>query len=156
MRLGAADVNARGIIGTPEVLSIARRTVNRNLLFASGDWHFSQNSFVVNVGDTSLSHSVSSLCFGDVNASFFPAPPARLSGEPLMPLGRLNITKGDIWEWPIYLTEGRKVGAMTLEFLLPEGLHVDDVLFSETLGDSHRDLQKNILFHQNGNLLILS
>jgi hypothetical protein len=68
------------------------------------------------------------LCFGDVNASYFPAPLSRLAGDPLFALGRLNPSNTEIWDWPIYLMHTLSVGAMTLEILLPEGLEVLNVI----------------------------
>ncbi|MFM8513954.1 MAG: T9SS type A sorting domain-containing protein, partial [Bacteroidota bacterium] len=94
----------------------------------SGDWAFAPTPVQVQFGDTLVNVPVPALCYGDVNASYFPAPPARLAGDPLLAVGRLDESNSDTWEWPVYLTESKSIGAMTVELLLPEGLSVEDVL----------------------------
>ena len=128
LRLKAGNVNNRSMVNGQEAFRISQRTVDHNLTFAAGDWAFGTDSAEVRPQDTLVNIPVPVLCFGDVNASYFPAPPSRLSGDPLVALGRLSPSKTDVWEWPIYLMHPLAVGAMTLELLLPEGLQVHNVI----------------------------
>jgi hypothetical protein len=130
IRLQAGNVNNRGLVNGQEALRITQRTVDRNLPFLSGDWAFAPTQVQVQFGDTLVNVPVPALCYGDVNASYFPAPPARLAGDPLLAVGRLEEPYSDTWEWPVYLTESKSIGAMTIELLLPEGLSVEDVLMT--------------------------
>ena len=128
LRLKAGNVNNRGLVNGQEALRISQRTVDQTLTFASGDWAFGVDSAEVSPQDTLVNIPVPILCFGDVNASYFPAPLSRLAGDPLFALGRLNPSNTEIWDWPIYLMHTLSVGAMTLEILLPEGLEVLNVI----------------------------
>ncbi len=127
LRLTAGNVNLRGLVNGQEALSITQRVVRHVTEFTSGDWAYGLSPVTVVPGDTVLEVPVSALCYGDVNASFYPGPLARLSGEPLLAAGRLETGSGDSFDWPIYLTEGKSIGAMTLEFLVPEGMEIRGV-----------------------------
>ena len=127
LRLEAGNVNLRGLVNGQEALAITRRKVQHIMQLPSGDWAFQVPPIEVQTGDTLVNVPVSALSYGDVNASYFPNPAARLSGEPLLAAGRLFTGSGERFEWPIYLTEAMSIGAMTLEFLVPEGLEIRGV-----------------------------
>ncbi|MFM8978726.1 MAG: hypothetical protein ACKOJE_11855, partial [Bacteroidota bacterium] len=95
IRLQAGNVNNRGLVNGQEALRITQRTVNRNLPFLSGDWAFAPTPVQVQFGDTLVNVTVPALCYGDVNASYCPAPPARLVGDPLLAVGRLDESNSD-------------------------------------------------------------
>jgi hypothetical protein len=96
--------------------------VDRNLPFLSGDWAFAPTQVQVQFGDTLVNVPVSALCYGDVNASYFPALSAQFAGDSLLAVGRLDKSNSDTWEWPIYLTESKSIGAMTVELILGPAL----------------------------------
>ena len=156
IRLLAGDVNRRGIVNPQEALIINRRVVNAINYFNSGDWAFAPTQVQVQFGDTLVNVPVPALCYGDVNASYFPAPPARLAGDPLLAVGRLEEPNSDTWEWPVYLTESKSIGAMTIELLLPEGLSVEDVLVTAKSEPGSNADPGYLAFKQEGQVLRVS
>ena len=156
IRLQAGNVNNRGLVNAQEAMRIAQRTTNRNLPFLSGDWAFAPTQVQVQFGDTLVNVPVPALCYGDVNASYFPAPPARLAGDPLLAVGRLEEPNSDTWEWPVYLTESKSIGAMTIELLLPEGLSVEDVLVTAKSEPGSNPDPGYLAYKQEGQVLRIS
>ncbi|MFM8317559.1 MAG: hypothetical protein ACKOAV_04200, partial [Bacteroidota bacterium] len=72
IRLQAGNVNNRGLVNGQEALRITQRTVDRNLPFLSGDWAFTPTPVQVQFGDMLVNVPVPALCYGDVNATYFP------------------------------------------------------------------------------------
>lgn len=68
----AADVNSSGSINATDALNINRRTALLILQFPGGNWQWDTTSRVAN--SSSSNFNLNSLCTGDVNASFTPAP----------------------------------------------------------------------------------
>lgn len=127
IRLLAGDVGRRGFVNGQDALNIARRVVREIQAFVAGDWvHDIRNLSIAN-GDTAFQLPVNSLCYGDVNASFFPGPTVRLASEPLIAKGLLNSSPIRPYDWPISLTTAQSVGAITLDLKLPEGLQLQGV-----------------------------
>jgi hypothetical protein len=156
IRLQAGNVNNLGLVNFQEALRITQRTVDRNLPFLSGDWAFAPTQVQVQFGDSMVNVPVPALCYGDVNASYFPAPPARLAGDPLLAVGRLDEPNSDTWEWPVYLTESKSIGAMTIELLLPEGLSVEDVLVTAKPEPGSKADPGYLAYKQEGQVLRVS
>jgi len=156
IRLLAGDVNQRGIVNPQEALTINRRVVRAINGFNAGDWAFAPTPVQVQFGDTLVNVPVPALCYGDVNASYFPAPPARLAGDPLLAVGRLDDSNSDTWEWPVYLTESKSIGAMTVELILPEGLSVEDVLVTAKLETGSNADPGYLAYKQEGHVLRIS
>jgi hypothetical protein len=158
IKLKAANVNGRGIVNGQEALKILQRTVDLNLPFVAGDWVFDTLTHTTNILDSITNISNRMLCYGDVNASYFPSPPSRLASDPLMRLGRLVVNPlSDLWEWPIYLVKSQSIGSMTLEFVLPDNLIVEDVVITaaRSKGGTNGDPGYSA-FKQEGNLLRVS
>lgn len=158
IKLKAANVNGRGIVNGQEALKILQRTVDLNLPFVAGDWVFDTLTHTTNILDSITNISNRMLCYGDVNASYFPSPPSRLASDPLMRLGRLDVNPlSDLWEWPIYLVKSQSIGSMTLEFVLPDNLIVEDVVITaaRSKGGTNGDPGYSA-FKQEGNLLKVS
>jgi len=156
IRLLAGDVNQRGIVNPQEALTINRRVVRAINQFNAGDWAFAPTPVQVQFGDTLVNVPVPALCYGDVNASYFPAPPARLAGDPLLAVGRLEELDTDTWEWPVYLTESKSIGAMTIELLLPEGLSVEDVMVTAKSETGSNADPGYLAYKQEGHVLRIS
>lgn len=158
IKLKAANVNGRGIVNGQEALKILQRTVDLNLPFVAGDWVFDTLTHTTNILDSITNISNQMLCYGDVNASYFPSPPSRLASDPLMRLGRLDVNPlSDLWEWPIYLVKSQSIGSITLEFVLPDNLIVEDVVITaaRSKGGTNGDPGYSA-FKQEGNLLKVS
>jgi hypothetical protein len=122
IRLQAGNGIPHGAVTGQEAMRITQRMVDRNLPFLSGDWAFAPTQVQVQFGDTLVNVPVSALCYGDVNASYFPALSAQFAGDSLLAVGRLDKSNSDTWEWPIYLTESKSIGAMTVELILGPAL----------------------------------
>jgi hypothetical protein len=157
LKLKAANVNARGIVNGQEALKILQRTVDLNLPFTAGDWVFDSVNHNTYIFDSITNITNQVLCFGDVNASYFPSPPSRVAGEPLMQIGRLDmIPLNDLFEWPIYLVKSQSIGSMTLEFVLPDNILVEDVVITARSERGSNGSRGHSVFKQEGNVLRVS
>jgi hypothetical protein len=79
-----------------------------------------------------------------------------LAGDPLLAVGRLEEPNSYTWEWPVYLTESKSIGAMTIELLLPEGLSVEDVLVSAKSEPGSNADPGYLAYKQEGQVLRIS
>jgi hypothetical protein len=124
IRLDAADVNLTGVVNAMNALNINRRVISAITSFPAGDWLYDTRSVSVSPGDVVLSLPIQSLCYGDVNGSYFPLRGSRVSGEPLMAQGVLTDSDVHPYDWPVFTTTEQSIGAITLDFLIPEGVEV--------------------------------
>jgi hypothetical protein len=72
LRLQAGNVNNQMPVNSQDALRVIQRTVDRSLTFPSGNWAFGATGITVNTGDAAVHIPVPALCYGDVNASYFP------------------------------------------------------------------------------------
>jgi hypothetical protein len=134
IRLDAADINLTGVVNALNALNINRRVISAITSFPAGDWLYDTQSVNVSPGDVVLSVPVQSLCYGDVNGSYFPLRGSRVSGESLMAQGVLTDSDVHPYDWPVFTTTEQSIGAMTLDFLIPEGVEVLGVEIDQERG----------------------
>jgi hypothetical protein len=163
IRLNAADVNINGVVNSFDALTINRRVISAITSFPAGNWLYDTESVQVSQGDGVLNLPVQSLCYGDVNGSYFPQNFARQSGEPLMAQGVLNDSEVHPYDWPVFTTTEQSIGAITLDFLIPEGVEVLGVEIDQQRGTEVDETGTgvtpgpgNFLYRREGRLLKLS
>jgi len=115
-------------------LNINRRVISAITSFPAGDWLYDTRSVNVSRGDAVLTLPVQSLCYGDVNGSYFPIRGSRVSGEPLMAQGVLTDSDVHPYDWPVFTTTEQSIGAISLDFLIPEGVEVLGVEIDQERG----------------------
>lgn len=141
-----ADVNVSGNINSTDAFDMRRRVVFQINSFPAGDWYFENPAITVN--GSNLTKDFNGIVVGDMNGSYDPSLMKR-SNTVLMSFdgNTINAKKGDEFIYPLRLTEGNILGAITLELIYPK----DELEF---LG-VESELQ-NLSFNENDGKIIVA
>lgn len=140
--LEAADVNLSGSINATDALLIMRRYVGQISSFAIPDWVFSPKGNFGVIFTNSLK-DITALCAGDVNGSYIPGKSAT-SLVTLEYVPGLGLNHQDALILPVHAASYIELGAVSLEFIIPEALGFVTDVTSEL---------KGIVYHQEGQRL---
>lgn len=125
--LVVADVNASSQVNNTDALLVSQRFIGAISSFAAGDWHFTSTSFGLNAGDSSMVN-ISSLCYGDVNASYVPTGNARESSQVVLKTDEpVQLSTSQFTEVLVEVQQAYTIGAMSLVLQLPQGVSLEDV-----------------------------
>jgi hypothetical protein len=125
--LSAADVTGGGVVNATDALSVLQRYTGQSTGFGRGDFVSAPGSLVLG-GQPTQSQEVLVLATGDVNMSYVPGTALRQDARPLSEQGTLWLSDAGVVEVPIYMASDRSPAAVSLEWVLPKGTNVLDVL----------------------------
>lgn len=126
-RLTVADVNASAQVNNTDALLVSQRFIGAQSSFSAGDWHITNINFNVNSGD-SVMHSLSALCYGDVNGSHTPTGNARESSQVVLKSDEpVQLSTSQFTEVLVEVQQAYTIGAMSLVLQLPLGVSLEDV-----------------------------
>lgn len=125
--LSAADVTGGGVVNATDALSVLQRYTGQSTGFGRGDFVSAPGSLVLG-GQPTQSQEVLVLATGDVNMSYVPGTALRQDARPLSEQGTLWLGDAGVVEVPVYMASDRSPAAVSLEWVLPKGTNVLDVL----------------------------
>lgn len=124
--LVVADVNASSQVNNTDALLVSQRFIGAIPTFAAGDWHFTTATITLNAGDSSAIN-ISSLCFGDVNASYVPQGNAReLNQVKLAQQDVVQLSTSQYTDLLVQVQQAYTIGALSLVFHLPAGVQFEE------------------------------
>ena len=116
LKLKAADVNASNTVNSIDALLIAKRFVALIGSFATGDWYTRLDTVVL--GTLPQAMNFTTICYGDVNASYIPG----LKAEPSIGISEKGIIKlmpGESFAIPFSVNRPVNAAAMSFIFTYP-------------------------------------
>lgn len=120
LNLDAADVNASNTVNSTDALFAMKRFANLIDTFPAGSWCFLSDSIQnIRFYHDSINTDLTTLCYGDVNASFNPSPAAKGLNENNIQLHlntELWCEKGMELEIPISIQNHTELAAVSLAF----------------------------------------
>ncbi len=125
--LSAADVTGGGVVNATDALSVLQRYTGQSTVFGRGDFVSAPESFVLG-GQPTQSLEVLVLATGDVNMSYVPGMALREDARPLSEQGTLWLRDSGVVEVPVYVASDQSPAAVSLEWMLPKGTKVLEVL----------------------------
>ncbi|MBC8485614.1 MAG: right-handed parallel beta-helix repeat-containing protein [Bacteroidetes bacterium] len=129
----AGDVNGSNTLNGTDALLILKRFAGMITSFPAGDWVFDNDTVIVNGED--ITQDMYMLCYGDVNASYTPAPKDG-SSVSLEYTGTIIINSFMEFEVDVKVTKEMTAGAISLGFYFPEEfLELQGVILSDGSSD---------------------
>lgn len=149
LRLAVGDVNVSNQVNNTDALLVSQRFIGAIPTFAAGNWNFTSANFNLNAGDSTMMN-ISSLCFGDVNASYVPQGNAREINQVLLQQQEpVQLSTSQYTDLLVQVQQAYTIGALSLVFQLPVGVQFEEV----SLVPPHA---QNLTYQRNGQELRIS
>jgi len=145
--LKAADVNLSSVVNASDALNINQRFATLISSFAAGDWQYDSTLLQVGAGTTPIERNIRVLATGDVNGSMQPNPWLRAAYRALPEYETIGSSAEKPFQVVLRAVSNRRMGAISLNLLLPDGLLLKDVRLPQA---SSSDFSP--IFHQRGRI----
>ncbi|MCP4088485.1 MAG: hypothetical protein GY746_01640 [Gammaproteobacteria bacterium] len=120
LRLEAADVNSTGYVNAADALYTQQRYIGMVSAFPAGDYVFSNEN--INIGTANVNKDIFSICYGDVNASYFPPLQKYVPSVNLLYKDTLFVELFREYEVPLRLENSLSISAISLQINYPDDL----------------------------------